>query len=538
MLHFIDRFEQAFHYSPIGMALVSLEGNWIKVNPALSKITGYSEKELLSSTFQAITYPGDIEVDVTFVKELIDGKRDSYELEKRYIHKSGELVWVFLSVSIVREGDKSLYLIAQVQDIMERKRLELDLIESEERFRNLLTYSPDPIMVHNKDIIMYANKSAADLVGSTAKEIVGKSIAEIIEQKNITIAQRAIEKMLANNKPLLDIDIKIRSKNGQLKDVVLSAIPITYIGEKAIMLSYRDITERKKMEQALKESEERYRHLVEFSPLGILVHQKGIIKYANTTALRLLGAEILNDVIGLHILNIIHSSYRLVASKRIESVEKNGQSVPTLYEKFIRLDGREIDVEVNGMPVQLDGETAVQVVFWDVTNKKKEEDLIRYRAYHDTLTDLPNRLRFQLDLEEEINKDTMFTIMYLDLHGLKPVNDSYGHQAGDLALIKVTARLTGVLGSAGLIYRLGGDEFAIVLPGQKSETEIREISNSMAEVIKQPIYIANTIVQVTTSIGVVFYPDHGVDMELLLRHADMAMYHAKKSNTLYKIYDR
>jgi len=139
---------------------------------------------------------------------------------------------------------------------------------------------------------------------------------------------------------------------------------------------------------------------------------------------------------------------------------------------------------------------------------------------------------------EEMEKDSMFTIMYLDLHGLKSVNDSNGHQAGDMVLIKVTSRLTGVLGSIGLVYRLGGDEFAIVLPGRKNEEEIRETANSIAKVIQQPIYVANSIAEISTSIGVVFYPEHGVDMELLLRHADLAMYHAKKSNTLYKIYDR
>lgn len=538
MLNFIDRFEQAFYYSPIGMALVSLDGHWMKVNPALAKITGYTEKELLSLTFQAITHPDDIEADVNKVQELIEGKKESFEMEKRYIHKNKNMVWVFLSVSIVRDGNKSLYLIAQVQDITEKKRLELHLIESEERFRNLLTYSPDPILVHDGDIIMYANNSAANLVGSTVTDMVGSSIQEYIDPAKLDMAKSLTQEILVNKKPLFDFDLKIRSRNGKSIDAVLSAIPISYMGRKAILISYRDITERKKMEQALKESEDRYRRLVEYSPIGILVHQKGIIKYANSTALQLLGTEESNDIIGLHIYNLIHPDYRMIVSSRINSIEKHGQVVPPMYEKFIRLDGLELDVEVNGMPIQLNGESAVQVVFWDITEKKIEEDLIRYRAYHDTLTDLPNRLKFQLDLEEEINKDTSFTIMYLDLNGLKPVNDSYGHQAGDMALIKVTARLTGVLGSVGLIYRLGGDEFAVVLSGQKKEEEIREIANSISEMIKQPIYISNTIVQISSSIGVVFYPNHGVDMDLLLRHADMAMYHAKKTNTLYKIYDR
>ena len=188
--------------------------------------------------------------------------------------------------------------------------------------------------------------------------------------------------------------------------------------------------------------------------------------------------------------------------------------------------------------MQSNGESAVQVVFWDITEKKKEDDLVRYRAYHDTLTDLPNRLKFQLDLEEELKKQSMFTMMYLDLHGLKPVNDTFGHQAGDTVLIKVTSRLSGVLDSLGLVYRIGGDEFAILLPGQKTDEEIVKLINRLIVVMKQPIYISNTIVKITASIGVVFSPQHGINSDTLIRNADQAMYHAKRSNTFYKFFEQ
>lgn len=537
MLNFINQFEQAFYYSPIGMAILSLEGKWLKVNPALSRITGYTEEELLSLSFQEITYPEDIEEDFYHIQQLIDGKKESYEMEKRYIHKNGDIVWGLLSVFVVREGNRALYLISQVQDITVRKQLEFNLVESEERFRNLLTYSPDPILVHDGETILYANQSAANLVDTTLKEMTGASIEDYIDPMNMDRAKILSQKVLIENTPFYDFDLRIRSENGEIIDAVLSAIPINYVGKKAIMVSCRDITVRKKMEQALKESEERYRHLIDNVPLGILIHENCIIQYVNTTGLSIIGAKRLNDIVGEHINKIIHPDYQTIVNRRIERI-KEGKSTPAFYEKFIRFDGKEIDVEVKGLPIQMNGKLFVQVVFWDITEKKKEEDLIRYRAYHDTLTDLPNRLKFQLDLEEEINKDTMFTIMYLDLHGLKPVNDSYGHQAGDMVLIKVTARLTGILNSEGLVYRLGGDEFAVVLPGVKNEEEIKQITNKIDEIMKQPIYISNTIVQVTTSIGVVFSPEHGRNMETLIRHADMAMYHAKKTNTLYKIYDR
>ncbi|SOC44270.1 PAS domain S-box protein [Ureibacillus acetophenoni] len=536
MENFIEQFEQAFYHSTIGMAILTIDGQWLKVNPALSKITGYEEEELLSLRYRDLIHSDDLDEELHQIHELLQGTKHSYEMEIRCIHKNGSIIWALHSVSIVRKGDQSLFFLSQIQDITNRKRLELELYESEERFRSLFNQMPDPIIVHDGHVVMFANPSAANLVETTLDDIIGNSIIQYVDPDYIEFAQKIITEILEKNQPLHDFDFRIQSTTGEKKDAILSAIPFTYKNKKAIMVSYRDITERKKVEMALKESEERYRLLVENSPLGILLHQHRTIHFANSTALRLLGAKNLNDLIGKNIYDIIHPEYQSIASKRDESIEK-GEYAPTKYEKFIRLDGKAIDVEVNGIPIQSNGASAVQIVFWDVTEKKKEADLVQYRAYHDTLTDLPNRLKFQIDLNEEIKNNTSFTIMYLDTHGLKPVNDTYGHQAGDTVLIKVTSRLSGVLDTIGKVYRIGGDEFAVILPERKNEEEVKNLIDKIILVMKQPIYISNSIVEITASFGIVFSPEHGNDVESLLRNADSAMYMAKKTNKLYTIYE-
>jgi diguanylate cyclase (GGDEF)-like protein len=163
--------------------------------------------------------------------------------------------------------------------------------------------------------------------------------------------------------------------------------------------------------------------------------------------------------------------------------------------------------------------------------------LIRYRAYFDTLTDLPNRHKFQLDFVEEINKDQTFTILYLDLEGVKEINDTYGRQAGDMVLIKVAARLSGTIGQKGLVYRMNGDEFSVVVPGHLADDELRDMAEGICRIVTQPISTSNTTVQISVSIGVVFYPNDGVEMDMILRHADMAVSHAKNSKTIYKKYN-
>ena len=138
-----ERFRGAFESAAIGMALVAPDGRWLRVNPSLCRIVGYSPEELLATTFQAITHPEDLGKDVEFVHRMLEGSISHYQLEKRYFHKNGHLVWILLSVSLVRDGDSSpLYFVSQIQDISARKEAEVRLTESELRYRIIADLVP------------------------------------------------------------------------------------------------------------------------------------------------------------------------------------------------------------------------------------------------------------------------------------------------------------------------------------------------------------------------------------------------------------
>jgi PAS domain S-box-containing protein len=123
-----ERFQNAFKYSLIGMALVSLDGNWLKVNPRICSILGYSEDELFGLTFQELTHPDDLANDLNYVRQILAGEIETYTLEKRYIHKQGNIIWALLAVALVRDGaGVPLYFIAQLEDISKRRRAEEQL---------------------------------------------------------------------------------------------------------------------------------------------------------------------------------------------------------------------------------------------------------------------------------------------------------------------------------------------------------------------------------------------------------------------------
>jgi PAS domain S-box-containing protein len=138
-----ERFRGAFEFAAIGMALVAPDGRWLRVNPSLCRIVGYSPEELLDTTFQAITHPADLDADVEYVQRMLEGSLPHYQMEKRYLHKHGHLVWIQLSVSLVRGGDgQPLYFVSQIQDISARKEAQARLIESELRYRTIADMVP------------------------------------------------------------------------------------------------------------------------------------------------------------------------------------------------------------------------------------------------------------------------------------------------------------------------------------------------------------------------------------------------------------
>ena len=129
-----ERFRSAFDNAPIGMTLVSPNGRFIKVNQALCELTGYAETALLVRSFQAITHPDDLDSDLAYVEDVIAGRRRTYQMEKRYYHADGHVIWVLLSVSLVRDdAGEPLYFISQIADITERKQREQELRDQAEQ---------------------------------------------------------------------------------------------------------------------------------------------------------------------------------------------------------------------------------------------------------------------------------------------------------------------------------------------------------------------------------------------------------------------
>jgi PAS domain S-box-containing protein len=246
------RFRATFNYAAIGIALVSLEGRWLQVNPALCEIVGYSEQELLAKTFQNITHHDDLENDLDKVRQLLAGEVQSYHMEKRYFHKQGHEVWVLLSVSLVRDFQgKPLHFISQIQNITEQKHAREKLSHEHDLLRTLIDSSPDYIFIKDADgRFLVSNIAHAEATNLAPGELVGKTAFEVFPPDLAAQFHADDENITQSGEALINLERTTISKDGTSRTVLTTKIPLwdkdgQFMGLFGIS---RDITERKLLE--------------------------------------------------------------------------------------------------------------------------------------------------------------------------------------------------------------------------------------------------------------------------------------------------
>ncbi|OES45499.1 sensor domain-containing diguanylate cyclase [Domibacillus iocasae] len=290
----------------------------------------------------------------------------------------------------------------------------------------------------------------------------------------------------------------------------------------------------------IKESEERYRQLVELSPIAIGIHKSGVFTYINPAGMKILGANALEEVVGQNPLSFIHPSYHEIVKERLKMMFENKTPAAPLEEKMMRVDGKIVDVEIMGLPITIHGQDHVQVFFQDISERKKLEEMMYHFAYHDTLTGLPNRRLFEEHLQRAVldkpAEPKVTAVMFIDLDGFKQVNDLYGHDAGDTLLNMIAEKLTIAVRKSDVVARLAGDEFTILLTDIEKR-DVIGIAKRILDMLGLPFSIKNKSIRITPSIGISFHLHEREDGHSLIRKADTAMYQAKRTGkNTYRIY--
>jgi two-component system, cell cycle sensor histidine kinase and response regulator CckA len=251
------RFSSAFEYAPIGIALVAPDGRWIKVNRALCDLIGYAPEELQAKTFQDVTHPEDLEADLNYVRQMLAGEIRFYQMEKRYLHKSGRVVWIWLSVSLVRDSDgRPLHFISQIQDITERKRAEEELRYAEERFAKAFQSSPEmcAITTLREPRFIEANDTFLRIMGYERSEVIGTSVEQLRiwpdPEERVALMKKVREGGTAREE-----DVRFRTKSGKILQVRMSGEIIHLQNEPCLLGLARDVTEQNLLEEQFRQAQ-------------------------------------------------------------------------------------------------------------------------------------------------------------------------------------------------------------------------------------------------------------------------------------------
>jgi PAS domain S-box-containing protein len=324
-----ERFRNAFDYAAIGMALVGLDGQWLKVNQSLCEITGYSEQELLAMSFQSITHPDDLDIDLNYAHQLLNGEIRSYQMEKRYIHKQGHIVWVLLNGSLVRQPQgQPLHFIAQIKDISDRKQAELEITRSRDLKQAIFNESADAIFLVNPETLLTfdCNRRAVELFeASSPEELIGIE-GHTLQRQQFTPEEMAVIVEAINTQGIWSKEIEYISKTGRLFWGNLAVKRINVVDQAVNLVRVTDITERK---QAQKQQELQAVITNNMAEGICLVRvDDGTIVYANPKFNRMFGYAP-GELNGQHVSVVNYASDHISAEEvnRIitQSVMENGE---------------------------------------------------------------------------------------------------------------------------------------------------------------------------------------------------------------------
>lgn len=420
------RFSTLFDLPMVGACITAVDGRFISVNDRLCEMVGYTRDELLKITWADITPPFVLPREMEMYSRVLQGIEKGHNLEKQYIHKNGSLVDVQVTAMAMPDAEGTpLYFISLIQDITRRKQTEKKLRESEERYRQLINNAAFPVVVSSltDGIALYANQFAADFWKMPVEELVGKVI--ITHWVNPDDRTKFLAQLLENGH-VSNYEAEIMGIDGLPHWALFSANLIEFDDQQAILAFFNDISERRKAELALRESEERNRLLINNAVFPIVVStlEEGDVLFINKCAA---------DFIGLPVEEIIGKSAagswvnQEARAGFLARLLQSGQVVN--YEVEIRNahgDSRWTILSANLIDYQ--GQRAIFTVFNDITDRRQTELALRESEQR-------FRLLFEIESDATMLVDVE-TLHYLDVN--QRMLDVYGYAREEILKLKVT----------------------------------------------------------------------------------------------------
>lgn len=382
------------------------------------------------------------------------------------------------------------------------------------------------------EIPAYANSMRIGVIKDkpVLRDILTKAVATLTPQEVNEVVNRHVSISIASR---IDYGLLLKALAGFLVVVGMGLAWMTVLRRKNRALAAlgeqlrRDMDARAEVEAALRQSEERYRLLVETAQEGIVVAQDGFLAYANPAVSAVTGystTELKAWPFSHYVFPEDRELLQEIHKRRLE-----GKEVAQRCQlRILRKNGEIAWVEMSGVPIEWGGRPASLNFLVDISERKAVEERIKFLAQHDALTGLPNRTLFFDRLNQALalaqREGRRLAMMFVDLNNFKPVNDTLGHDVGDRLLQAVAHRIEATLRASDTVARIGGDEFVVLLPNLERLEDVERVIEKIGQGLALPFDLDGRQVAMSASVGASVFPDHGDDAATLFRHADQNMY--------------
>ncbi|MBF0283833.1 MAG: PAS domain S-box protein [Magnetococcales bacterium] len=418
--------------------------------------------------------------------------------------------------------------------VREREHMQRRLQTSEARFRSMADVAQDAmIVIDGEGRITFWNRAAERIFGFGEAEVMGRGMHDLLapERFHDAIAEgmRQFRESGQGNIINRTVELVARRKNGEEFPFSASTSAMRVEGEWWAVALLRDVTARKSMEERLRLGSSVMEHALD----GIMVTDaQGVIRMINPAFTQVTGFTI-EEVVGRKP-NVLRSGRHndQFYADMWKQLRQEGAWRGEVWNR--RKDGSIYPewLSISAIRDEYQKISHFVGIFIDITQRKVAEQNLERLAFYDALTGIPNRMYFMERLKQGLadarRNQQNLAIFFLDLDLFKQVNDTHGHEVGDLLLQEVATRLKGVLREQDTAARLGGDEFALILKTIHGAEDAEKVATKVVGALTEPFQLAGRECRIGTSIGISLYPDHGVEGEALVGLADFAMYRAKK----------
>jgi PAS domain S-box-containing protein/diguanylate cyclase (GGDEF)-like protein len=532
-----EHLRSLFYSSPIGTALVDLDGKVLEANDALLALLGYQADELVGQHFGEITHPEDLAKDLAQFERLSTAQIDRYQIDKRYLRKDGTEIVGRLTVSTVPDDEgRPRYFIAVVEDVTESVHVHKRLAENEERLRMALDAA-------RMATWQFDNATQRITVSENFNEVLGippgaangtfQSFLRYIHPEDIEQFEESVRGADRNSEFAHDSRFNSPLRGPRCIHnrgrVVLSA------GGQRIRFTgvVMDVTDSRAAEHERLEIESAFRQTVEAtSDAFVGVRSDGVISDWNLSAQRMFGwtaEEAVGEPVDMIIPPELRSDYRSRLLRAGQHRMSSHLVAGPIELTGMTRDDRSFPIEMTGVGVNRGDALVFNAFVRDITARKAAEERLVHQAFTDDATGLPNRAKFEDLLDAALARTPpagSIAVLFIGVDHLKVVNDTLGLRAGDDALIAVSRRIAGVIGPRDVLAHFAGDEFVILSEGVVPGEPPAQLPKDVIDAVSAPLNLEGHDLRPGVTIGIAVN-DQPSCTDDLLRDASLAMFRAK-----------